>query len=161
VAIESAHASGEVESAEREGVTMTHTRDDKPVIIIERSGGGLGGFLVGLLIGAGAALLLAPQSGEETREQLVERGKKLRDDARSRAEDLRDRVEDGYERAKERLEDGLDSARSTFREKRVGAHDALDAGKAAVHSARDELERRLAEARAGRKESEPEEAETT
>ena len=40
---------------------MPHVRDDKPVIIIEKSSGGLGGFFLGLLIGAGAALLLAPQ----------------------------------------------------------------------------------------------------
>ena len=140
---------------------MTHMRDDKPVIIIEKSGGGVGGFLLGLLIGAGAALLFAPQSGEETREQLRERGRKLRDDARARAEDLQERVEEGYERAKERLEEGFESARNVLREKREGAHDALDAGKAAVHSARDELERRLAERRAGRTAAEPEEAETT
>jgi hypothetical protein len=48
------------------------------------------------------------------------------------------------------MEKGVDSARRTFREKRAGAHDAVDAGRAAVHTARDELERRLQEARAAR-----------
>ena len=52
---------------------MAHVVDDKPVIIIEKSsGGGLGGFLLGALVGAGAALLFAPQTGEETREVLRE-----------------------------------------------------------------------------------------
>jgi gas vesicle protein len=138
---------------------MTHGRDDKPVIIIERSSGGVGGFFVGLLIGAGAALLFAPQSGEETREQLRDRGRKIRDDAKARAEDLQERIEDGYERVKQRVEDGVDAARESFKERREEARTAVDAGKGALHSARDELERRLAEKRAEREE--PEEAETT
>lgn len=129
---------------------MPHVRDDKPVIIIEKSSGGLGGFFLGLLIGAGAALLLAPQSGEETREVLRARGRKLRDDAQAKAEDLQDRLGESYDRTKERLEEGFESARRTFREKRAGAQDAVDAGRAAVHTARDELERRLQDARASR-----------
>jgi gas vesicle protein len=129
---------------------MAHVVDDKPVIIIEKSsGGGLGGFLLGALVGAGAALLFAPQTGEETREVLRERGKRLRDDAQARVSDLGQRLEDGYERAKEHVEDGFDTARQTFDEKRAGAKDALDAGRAAVHSARDELDKRLAEERSG------------
>jgi gas vesicle protein len=141
---------------------MTHGRDDKPVIIIERSGGGIGGFFIGLLIGAGAALLFAPQSGEETRDQLRDRGRKLRDDARARADDLQERFEDGYERVRQRVEDGVEAARETFRERREEAREAVDAGRGALHSARDDLERRLAEKRAQREqEPEPEEAETT
>jgi gas vesicle protein len=140
---------------------MAHMRDDKPVIIIEKSSGGVGGFLLGLLVGVGTALLLAPQSGAETREQLRARGRQLRDDAQAAAEDWQDRFEEGYERAKERLEEGFDSARSRLREKRAGAKDALDAGKAAVHSARDELERRLSDSRAQRGRSNEPEAEPT
>lgn len=126
---------------------MPHVRDDKPVIIVERSSGGLGGFLLGLLLGAGAALLFAPQSGEETRRVIKHRGRQLRDDAQAKAEEWREQVEEGYGRARDRLEEGFDAARRGLRETREGAHDALDAGKAAVHSARDELERRLAESR--------------
>jgi len=126
---------------------MGQLRDDKPVIIIERSSGGLGGFLLGLAVGAVGALLLAPQSGEETREILRERGQRLRDDARARADEIGHRVEEGYERVKGRFEEGVESARRTFEDKRAGAKDALDAGRAAVHSARDELERRLADSK--------------
>jgi gas vesicle protein len=129
---------------------MAHVRDDKPVIIIEKSSGGFGGFLLGLLVGAGAALLLAPQSGEETREALRERGRKLRDDAQERAEELGHRVEEGYGKARGHVEETLKTARRTFEEKRVGARDAVKAGRAAVHSARDELERRLADTRAAK-----------
>ncbi len=126
---------------------MAHVRDDRPVIIVERSSGGLGGFLFGLLVGAGAALLLAPQSGEETRRVIKDRSRQLRDDAQAKAEEWREQVEEGYGRAKDRLEEGFDAARRGLRETREGAEDALKAGKAAVHSARDELERRLTESR--------------
>ena len=126
---------------------MPQDRDDRPVIIVERSSGGLGGFLFGLLVGAGAALLFAPQSGEETRQVLKDRSRQLRDDAQAKAEGWREQVEEGYGRARERLEDGFDAARRGVRETREGAQDAVDAGKAAVHSARDELERRLADSR--------------
>lgn len=126
---------------------MPQVRDDKPVIIVERSSGGLGGFLLGLLVGAGAALLFAPQSGEETRRVIKDRSRQLRDDAQAKAEEWREQVEEGYGRARDRLEEGFDAARRGLRDTREGAQDAMDAGKAAVHSARDELERRLAESR--------------
>lgn len=129
---------------------MAQVRDDKPVIIIEKSSGGFGGFVLGLLVGAVGALLLAPQSGEETREALRERGKRLRDDAQDKASEIGGRIEEGFERAKERVEDGFDTARRSFEQKRAGAKDAIHAGRAAVHSARDELEKRLAESRSER-----------
>ncbi len=129
---------------------MTHGRDDAPVVVVEKSNGGVGAFLLGLLLGAGAALLLAPHSGEETRRVIRERSRRLRETVGERAEELGDRVEEGYERAKARLEEGFDTARRTIDEKRTGARDALDAGKAAVHSAREELDRRLAKSRAAR-----------
>ncbi len=129
---------------------MAHGRDEAPVVVVEKSSGGVGAFLLGLLVGAGAALLLAPQSGEETRRVIRERGRRLRDVVGERADELSGRVEEGYERAKARLEEGFETARRTIDEKRAGARDALDAGKAAVHSARDELERRLAKSRGAR-----------
>ncbi len=125
-------------------------RDDRPVVVIEKSTGGLGGFLLGILVGAGAALLFAPQSGEATREALRERSRRLRSDARHKAEEWQDRLEEGYAKAKERLEEGFETARETLRDKRAGAQNALDAGRAAVSSARDELERRLTESRSTR-----------
>ena len=41
--------------------------------------GVLGGMLIGALAGAAAALLLAPQSGQDTRKQIQEKGIELRD----------------------------------------------------------------------------------
>jgi gas vesicle protein len=42
------------------------------VIIEQRSSGNFGTFVWGLLVGAAAALLFAPKSGRETREELTE-----------------------------------------------------------------------------------------
>lgn len=125
--------------------------DNRPVVIVERSSGGLGSFLWGALCGAGLALLMAPRSGEETREVLRSRGRRLRVKAQGTAEDLQGHVEDGYEVAKARVEEGFETARNSLTDIRTGAKDAVEAGKATVHSAREELEKRLADARATRK----------
>ena len=50
------------------------------------------GLLVGLAIGAGIALLVAPQSGAETREALARRGRRLRRRGSNAWEDLRDEL---------------------------------------------------------------------
>lgn len=47
------------------------------------------GALLGVAIGAGAALLLAPQSGEETRHDFARRGRHLRSRAADAWDDLR------------------------------------------------------------------------
>ena len=125
--------------------------DERPVVVVERSGGGVGAFLFGAVLGAAVALLLAPQSGAETRRMIRDRGRKVRDHLEATADEWQDRVEEGYERAKERFEQGYEAARRNIDEKRAGAQDAVDAGRAAVHSAREELERRLAESRARRR----------
>lgn len=48
------------------------------------------GVLVGLAIGAGVALLVAPQTGVETRQDLMRRGRRLRRRGVDAWEDLRD-----------------------------------------------------------------------
>ena len=49
-------------------------------------------FLLGALVGAGVALLLAPQSGEETRRQIGEKGRKLADDANTRMQGVKEEL---------------------------------------------------------------------
>lgn len=48
------------------------------------------GLAVGALIGSGAALLMAPQSGRRTRKQIVHKAEELTDAATDRFEDARD-----------------------------------------------------------------------
>ncbi len=68
-----------------------------------RGGSVLAGLIIGGILGAGTMLLLAPQSGRETREQLQQGAMDLRDRAtdtvnatasqvRSRAQDMMDNV---------------------------------------------------------------------
>ena len=45
--------------------------DDEPYVVIEKSSGGIGSFLMGIAVGAGIALLMAPSSGMETRRRLT------------------------------------------------------------------------------------------
>ena len=51
------------------------------------------GGLIGGLIGAAAAFWFAPQSGQETRQEIQEKGGELRDDIEKAAADARRRVE--------------------------------------------------------------------
>jgi len=124
-------------------------RDEQPVVLVER-GGGVGAFLAGAALGAIVALLVAPQSGAETRAQIRARVRRLREVAEDKLDDLQDAVETGYEKTKASIEAGLQRARRNIDERREDAKDVVGAGKAAVRTARDELERRLAEARAQR-----------
>jgi gas vesicle protein len=132
---------------------MSREREQQPVMVVERSESGLGAFFLGLLIGAGVALLFAPQSGAETRRAIRRRTRELVDAAGRKADELRGLVEEGYERGRERVEEGLEAARRSVSERREAVRDAAEAGRAAVQSARDELERRLSEARSARRAS--------
>jgi gas vesicle protein len=61
----------------------------------------LTGLLIGLGIGVGLALLLAPQSGEDTRDWLAltsrRAGRRLRDTGRRSIDQVRDVIERGQE----------------------------------------------------------------
>ena len=50
------------------------------------------GIIAGALVGAGVALLLAPQSGEETRERIADRARRLGNRADASWDDLRDEL---------------------------------------------------------------------
>ncbi len=65
----------------------------------------LAGFVIGGLIGAGVALLLAPQSGEETRSLIMDKSIELRDRALETAEESRKRAEELQARSKELYEE--------------------------------------------------------
>ena len=77
------------------------------------------GLLVGFALGIGAGLLLAPQTGEDTRTQITEQGVMLRDrsagltgEIRARATDALTQGRDLYERTKTELMDQYTKTRS-------------------------------------------------
>lgn len=130
------------------------SENDLPVVIVEKeSGSGLGGFLLGLLCGAAAGVLLAPQSGEETQRELREGAEKLRGEAEEKLADLRAELSDVYDRARDDVSDRVASAREEMEERGRRAKEAVRVGKSAARSARDDLERRVEESKRAYKES--------
>ena len=53
----------------------------EPYVIVEKREAGIGPFLLGLALGAGAALLFAPQTGEETRRGIARRARRAQEAA--------------------------------------------------------------------------------
>jgi gas vesicle protein len=112
--------------------------DELPYIVIERRSGGLGAFVWGALIGAGAALLLAPRSGRETRDEL-----------RAGALRIRDRAEDAVRQATDSVQETIGGVRSEVHGRIDVAREAFDAGRRAARESRQEMEDRLREVRSG------------
>jgi gas vesicle protein len=123
--------------------------DDSPTFVIETrgGGGGAGTFLLGALVGAAVALLLAPRSGAETQAEIAGAARRLRDGVEGRVTGVRDSVSDRVERTRDRVAGTFDSVRGEV-ETRVGhARAALDAGVSAARDARGELQRRVDDAK--------------
>jgi gas vesicle protein len=68
-------------------------------------------LVAGGIIGAGVALLFAPQSGDRTRKDIVRYGKKVRRKAEEVVDDFADTVSDLVETVSEKAEDLLDKGR--------------------------------------------------
>ena len=128
---------------------MSHREPDgEPYIVIEKHSGGVGNLLLGVLIGAGVALLFAPRSGEQTREDIRRRARRAGDSVKGAARGVGDQVADTFESARTRVEEQLDSARSAIELKKRQVARAVEAGREAAEQARGDLERRLAERKA-------------
>jgi gas vesicle protein len=82
--------------------------------------GGLGGFTVGVIfgafLGAGIALLFAPERGEKTRRRLRRRLRSLRDEAGDQLERAGKQTGRDLLRRRRRLEGGLARAASRARD---------------------------------------------
>ncbi len=84
------------------------------------SGSVLLAFVLGGMVGAGVALLLAPQSGTETRRKI----KELTDDVKEKAADYADT-------AKGKVVSTVDKAKELYEEKKTAISAAVEAGKEA------------------------------
>lgn len=125
-----------------------HDHDEQPYIVIEKHSGGVGNLLLGVLIGAGVALLFAPRSGEETRGDISRRARRAGSKVKGVAHEVTDQVVDTFEGARARVEEQIESARFAIETKKAQVARAMEAGREAAQQARGDLERRLAETKA-------------
>ncbi len=92
----------------------------------------MAGFVIGGLVGAATALILAPQSGEDTRAQLASKSQELREAGLSQYEMARTRVQDTTLQAQEQARIVLDEGKSKV-------NTAIDRGKQAMAEAQEEI----------------------
>jgi gas vesicle protein len=120
-----------------------HRKQRREVVYVERAGDSSAKWLFwGALIGAGVALLYAPSSGEETRRNLQRKLWKLR----AMTEEKLDEISQQFGGAKDSFQDMLEDE-----EGEVEGDETPGLYRSAKPSPREELERRLAEARARRR----------
>jgi len=102
----------------------------------------LAGFVVGGLVGAVTALLLAPQSGEDTRtlihdrsielkDKAVVRAEEARDKAEAAAADVRTRAEEITKLTRERAIDLKNKGQEVFQQQKTRIEDAIQRSKSA------------------------------
>ena len=122
----------------------SHDEDDELEIVIEERGGGMRTFVLGALVGAGVALLLAPRSGRETQREVARALGGLRDrgvggtasSLTGWAGSTRGRVTGRLDDVRQAVDDGLGRVRG-----------AVEEGRMAARQARVELRRRVDEAK--------------
>ena len=93
--------------------------------------GVLGGMLIGALAGAAAALLLAPQSGKNTRRQIQEKGIELRDRTTELVDDTMTKVRTSANKIAMDLKRG---GQEVAAEQLENVSEAAQAGKKAIES---------------------------
>ena len=127
---------------------MREYEDEEPYVIIEKHSGSVGSMLLGVAIGAGLALLFAPQSGPETRRGITRQARLARSRATQLADEVTATVSDTITQARVQVEDRIDAARQAVEMRRQQVARAVDAGRAAAQQARSELQRRIEEGKA-------------
>jgi len=92
------------------------------------SGSILFSFLLGGLVGAGFALLLAPQSGRETRQKIKELSEDAKEKAMGYVDDMKGKVTSNIEKGK-----------GFYEEKKTLLSSAIEAGKGAYEKEKERL----------------------
>jgi gas vesicle protein len=123
----------------------------EPYVIVEKREAGIGPFLIGLALGAGAALLFAPQTGEETRRGIARRARRAQEAAQDLVEDVSGTVADKFKEVRETVGERIDATLEAVDDKKRRVSNAFHAGRAAAREARGELEQRIAESKAAYK----------
>lgn len=117
---------------------MSDGDEQRTVVIQKDKGSEVGAFVLGALIGAGVALLLAPGSGEDTQQRLREQARRLKDLTEDRVRGIRGDLGARVESAKDAVEQGRQiaaGARTELEEKLQRSKAAYRAGIEAARQA--------------------------
>jgi len=86
-------------------------------------------FLMGLGIGSAVAILLAPKSGQETRQYIADKTREANNFTRQKAREIKIRAEDAVERGKEtiaqtkeQIATAIEVGRETYNREKSKAH---------------------------------------
>ena len=126
---------------------------ERPYVVVERQQAGAGSLFLGLALGAGLALLLAPQSGQDTRRAIARRARRAQQAAQDFVEDVSGTVADKFNDVRATVEERIEATFDAVDAKKRQVTNAFEAGRAAARQSRGELEHRIAERKAAYKES--------
>jgi gas vesicle protein len=103
----------------------------------------LAGFVIGGLVGAATALILAPQSGQDTRSQIAGKSQELREQSGERFQQYRDlagsRTQEYRERAGSTIADARGRLQETSSPVLEQARIVLDSGKERAAQVKDQV----------------------
>jgi len=99
-------------------------------------------FLTGGLIGAGIALLYAPQSGERTRQEIREKTERTIIKAHKIEEEIKDTVNQLIRDIKSKVNLLIEEGKDIAEDKKQEILKAIDAGKMALEEQKDKLQRK-------------------
>jgi gas vesicle protein len=100
-----------------------HQAEPPAVASERRSGSGIGIFVLGVVIGAGLALLYAPHSGPEMRRKVARGARRVRRKARDLATSAQDTAQDAARSTREALERRLARHHETARDELYDGED--------------------------------------
>jgi gas vesicle protein len=126
---------------------------ERPYVIVERREAGFGPLIIGLALGAGVALLLAPRSGEETRRVIARRARRAQEAAQDFVGDVSGTVADKFNEVRATVEERIEATFEAVDARKRQVSNAVEAGRAAARRTRGELEDRIAERKAAYKDS--------
>jgi gas vesicle protein len=126
---------------------------ERPYVVVERQQAGAGSLFLGLALGAGLALLLAPQSGQDTRRAIARRAQRAQRAAQDFVEDVSGTVADKFNDVRATVEERIEATFDAVDAKKRQVTNAFEAGRAAARQSRGELEHRIAERKAAYKDS--------
>lgn len=88
------------------------------------SSSAIGAFAVGLGVGIALSFLLAPKSGEETRELIAKSARRSRDFVTDTVDDVKSQVEDSVNDAKGRIRGAVRAGKEAYRDDLAQKRDA-------------------------------------